>query len=136
MKLLHGIVAVLITVFVSTAQAGPREAIVDRDIPIPQLEGQKATSETIRRAIIAGGAKRGWTVTKDAPGRMELTINVRNKHTAVVAVSYTPERYSIKYVSSVNLDHAVEDGVNLIHRNYNRWTNNLASDINVELVRR
>lgn len=136
MKLLQLIFAVLMTVFVSTAQAGVREAIVDRDVPIAQLEGQKASSESVRKAIIAGGAKRGWAVTKDGPGRLELTINVRNKHTAVVAVSYTPARYSINYVSSVNLDHMVEDGVNLIHRNYNRWTNNLASDINLELARR
>ena len=51
------------------------------------------------------------------------------KHTAVVDIRYTPERYSISYRDSEVL---LYDG-SMIHRNYNKWVQPLSERINLEI---
>lgn len=132
MKIVRLLAAVLFAALMSAGQAG--EPILNREnIVIPEVGAKKLTADDVKRAIMAGGARRGWMVTKDEPGKLELTINVRAKHTAIVAVTYDSTRYSVTFVSALNLDHDPAAGT--IHRNYNRWTNNLVADINAELLR-
>jgi hypothetical protein len=58
------------------------------------------------------------------PGLMRGMLNLRT-HQAVVDIPYDTQRFSIRYVSSSNLDY---DG-NAIHRNYNSWVQNLQNAI-------
>ncbi|MEN0074928.1 MAG: hypothetical protein AAGC69_11110 [Paracraurococcus sp.] len=79
--------------------------------------------DQIRRA----GAELGWAMEPRGPGLMRGTLNLRT-HQAVVDIPYDTRRFSIRYVSSSNLDY---DG-RVIHRNYNSWVQNLQNGIIVE----
>lgn len=80
-------------------------------------------SDQIRRA----GAGLGWAMQPEGPGLIRGTLNLRT-HQAVVDIPYDMRRFSIRYVSSSNLDY---DG-RVIHRNYNSWVQNLQNAIIVE----
>ena len=77
-------------------------------------------ADQIRRA----GAGLGWRMEPQGPGLMRGMLNLRT-HQAVVDIPYDTQRFSIRYVSSSNLDY---DG-NANHRNYNRWVQNLQNAI-------
>ncbi|MBD0275186.1 MAG: hypothetical protein ICV73_25080 [Acetobacteraceae bacterium] len=77
-------------------------------------------ADQIRRA----GAGLGWRMEPQGPGLVRGTLNLRT-HQAVVAIPYDTQRFSIRYVSSSNLDY---DG-RAIHRNYNSWVQNLQNAI-------
>ena len=78
----------------------------------------------IVKAMQNGGATRGWIVKQVEPGHVEATIYVRS-HMAKVDIMYDAAAYSIRYNNSENLGY--KDGK--IHRNYNKWVNNLNMDI-------
>lgn len=78
----------------------------------------------IVKAIQQGGATRGWIVKKVDAGHLEATIYVRS-HMAKVDITYDAAAYAIRYNSSENLGY--KDGK--IHRNYNKWVQNLNMDI-------
>lgn len=74
--------------------------------------------------IRAAGAGLGWRMEAAGPGLMRGTLLLRT-HEAVVQIPYDTQRFSIRYVSSTNLDYA--NG--MIHRNYNSWVQNLQNTI-------
>lgn len=110
---------------------GTRDVIENHEhIPLVRNDGSAMTTEQVKKSIIAGASLiSGWSVKDEGPGKLTLTLVVRNKHTAVIAVNYDNKGYSIKYVSSINLDYAVDDGKEVIHHNYTRWINNLMLSI-------
>lgn len=77
-------------------------------------------ADQIRRA----GAGLGWRMEPRAPGLVRGTLDLRT-HQAVVDIPYDTQRFSIRYVSSNNLEY---DGSS-IHRNYNSWVQNLQKAI-------
>lgn len=98
-------------------------------VPVPAGLDDKA----IAKAIRLGGAQRGWIVTRQDPGAMELTLNIRT-HMAKVGVKYDTKTIQLSYLDSTNLDYEVKKGNRYIHRNYPKWVNNLANDIAVQLA--
>jgi hypothetical protein len=94
----------------------------------------KLSPEAVKKAIVVGGASKGWRLAQESPGSVRLSINVR-QHSATIDIGYSLDAYSIKYVSSENLDYAVRDGVETIHPTYNRWLRNLIQAITAELLR-
>ena len=55
---------------------------------------------------------------------------MRGKHTAIVEIPYSASGFSIKYRDSVNLNYRKDDnGVEMIHPNYNRWVEKLRREI-------
>ncbi len=87
-------------------------------------------TEQIKRA----GASLGWVMEQQQPGLMRGTLNLRT-HQAVVDVPYDARRFSIRYVSSTDLDYsggAAQHGNPMIHRNYNSWIENLEHKISAE----
>jgi len=80
-------------------------------------------AEQIRRAALG----LGWQVENVGPGEMKCALNLRD-HQAVVAINYTPTNYSIRYLSSANLDYTGTE----IHRNYNGWVQNLEKQIRIQ----
>ncbi|KMV29750.1 hypothetical protein L4D00_07710 [Photobacterium swingsii] len=87
-------------------------------------------AEQVRSVILQSGTDRGWIMAETKPGTIRGEINVRT-HKAVIDIEYNAKTYSIHYVSSENLKY--EDGK--IHRNYNRWVNNLDVDIKKNLAK-
>lgn len=114
----------------TTAQsARATEVLVDPPaISVPAGLNEKAVSKAIR----LGAAQRGWVVSRQDPGFMEVTLNIRS-HVAKVGVTYDTSVIKIRYLDSSNLDYRVKKGVARIHGNYLKWVNNLARDISVQL---
>ncbi|MCL9774244.1 hypothetical protein [Vibrio methylphosphonaticus] len=87
------------------------------------------TATQVKSVITAAAENRGWVVSESKAGVLNATISVRS-HEAEIDIPYTKKYYSITYVDSKNLKAA--DGE--IHRNYNRWINNLNTDIKTQLA--
>ena len=98
-------------------------------IPVPAGLDDRAVAKAIR----LGGAQRGWLVTRQDPGAMELTLNIRT-HMAKLGVKYDPQSIQLSYLDSTNLDYEVKKDNRYIHRNYPKWVNNLVNDITVQLA--
>jgi hypothetical protein len=93
-------------------------------------DGQVASTDAVRTAIIAAGKAHGWRVANDEPGKLTLALTVRDKHHVTVAVTYDTQQAAIEYVSSDNLDYKVKrNGQRLIHSSYNRWIQLLVQGI-------
>lgn len=66
------------------------------------------------------------TVTEKGAGEAVCEFSIRT-HTATVKLAYGEDKFSLTYVSSVNLNYDSEKGT--IHPNYNRWVKDLAAKI-------
>ncbi|MGF1756293.1 hypothetical protein L4C33_22245, partial [Vibrio makurazakiensis] len=87
-------------------------------------------SKQVKSVIYEAATARNWLVSEIKPGLLRAELFVRDHH-AVVDIAYSEKFYSIQYVESENLKY--NDGK--IHRNYNRWINNLNTDIKAKLAR-
>jgi hypothetical protein len=96
--------------------------------PVTSATGKTLTTTQVRDAIVRAGVSLGWMMKDNGPDKLTGTLLLRT-HTAVVDIPYSPASYSIRYVSSENLD--AKDGN--IHRNYNGWITNLTRAINAQL---
>jgi hypothetical protein len=105
------------------------EVLVDPEpISVPPGLSEKAVAKSIRLGV----AQRGWVVSRQDPGYMEATLNIRS-HVAKVGITYDTKSIQIRYVDSTNLDYEVKKGVRRIHGNYLKWINNIVRDIGVQL---
>jgi len=91
---------------------------------------KKATMADVEKAIMRAGGGLGWIMKKERDGLLKGTLTLRT-HTAVVAITYNVQEYSINYESSVNLNY--DPANNTIHSNYNGWIQNLNKAIQVQL---
>ena len=102
-----------------------------RTAPIAQVHSIVSaghTADQVKTAILKAGQKRDWIMTETGPGMIKGRLQSRD-HSVQVSIPYTATSYSINYENSLNLKAA--DGK--IHRNYNRWVNNLDHDIQLNL---
>ena len=101
--------------------------------PIQNVENTPITYnleiDQVKQAIIDAGKSRDWVMYESTSGVLRGELLVRS-HVAIVDVTYTDKMYSIKYVSSENLNQ--RDG--LIHTSYNRWIENLNLAIRKNLL--
>jgi len=105
------------------------EVLVDpQPISVPAGLSEKAVAKSIRLGV----AQRGWVVSRQDPGYMEATLNIRS-HVAKVGITYDTKSIQIRYLDSTNLDYEVKKGVRRIHGNYLKWINNIVRDISVQL---
>ena len=103
-----------------------------RTAPIAQIHTTVSAGHTeaqVKSAILKAGIQREWVMSEPAPGVIKATTQTRD-HVATVRISYSATGYSINYESSLNL---MASG-GKIHRNYNRWVQNLNKDIQVNLA--
>ncbi|MBO6771601.1 MULTISPECIES: hypothetical protein [unclassified Thalassospira] len=91
--------------------------------PFPS-DVEKLSMEEIEATIIEAASARDWIVQREGEGHLKATYAPRS-HSAEVAISFDKKNYSIIYVDSTNLNYNGSQ----IHRNYNRWVNNLRQDI-------
>lgn len=102
--------------------------------PVENIQ-QSAPTASIRsdaemqRAIVSALNKRQWLVQHVSPTEIRAEITQRGRHHAEISIPYSTSQFAIDYRSSWGLDY--EDGE--IHRNYNRWVNNLRNSILQEL---
>ena len=105
------------------------EVLVD---PQPISVPPGLSEKDVARSIRLGVAQRGWVVSRQDPGYMEATLNIRS-HVAKVGITYDTKSIQIRYLDSTNLDYEVKKGVRRIHRNYLKWINNIVRDISAQL---
>lgn len=101
--------------------------------PIMEVEdtpvGYNLQSKQVKMAIMQAATERGWVVDQTSENELHAKLLVRS-HSAEIKIPYNDKFYSILYLSSDNLK--ASDGK--IHRNYNRWINNLNVDIKRNLA--
>lgn len=96
--------------------------------------GEERTLDQIEKAIIKGGAVRGWVMSPAGPGHLIGTLRLRS-HVAIVDITFNTKTYSIKYKDSTNLKYRKNsDGIEYIHSNYVSWIRNLRTSIDSELL--
>lgn len=141
-----------------SAAARETVPIVDyNDVAVSTGSGKTPTADQVRDAIIAAAKSRQWSINKvQNENRLTATLIVRGKHTMVVSIPYAADKYSIKYLESVNMNYALSDapmegstdltkintpaktlpaGTPMIHPNYNKWVQMLAQSVRAELSR-
>ena len=96
--------------------------------PDPVAIPQGLSSQQVARAIKMALTGRTWVVSKEAPGRIDATLNLR-AHVARIALSYDASQVTLAYVSSENLDYKEKNGKRTIHKNYLSWVANVLSDL-------
>lgn len=99
--------------------------------PIDNIQtsvGAGHTTAQVKKAIFKAGTQREWIMNEAGPGVIKARQQNRD-HVAEIRINYSATGYSITYDNSLNLEAA--NGK--IHKNYNRWVNNLNKDIQVYL---
>lgn len=96
---------------------------------INQTLSVRYSDSQMKTAILAAGRDRQWIMRPQQPGVISGHLMQRD-HTADIRITYDANSYSINYVGSNNLLAAPGK----IHRNYNRWVNNLDRDIQLHLA--
>lgn len=115
--------AALITLALLTAAGCTSKPVLNTQHDLPA--NAQVSEEKMKTVIVNALQKREWTVQRLSPQRVQAEITVRNQYYAAIDITYTRNSYAITYRDSREL--AYKDGK--IHRNYNRWVNNLDSDI-------
>lgn len=102
----------------------------------PSAEASKNISDKkMHDIIVKSCTDNNWRVSEPAPRVIEATLVVRNKHTVVVLIPYTANKYSINYKSSTNMEYKTKtDGTTVIHPNYNKWVGILDKSIRTNVA--
>lgn len=87
----------------------------------------------VAKAIKLSLVDRKWIVSRDEPGYIEGTLNVR-QHMLKMGFSYDAQQVTIKYVDSAELGYSMKGNQRLIHPKFHNWTNNVVSDLQAQLL--
>ncbi|MGP3590598.1 hypothetical protein [Vagococcus sp. WN89Y] len=121
------IVQILAAIAVAGALAGcARTAPVQNINNAPVSAGH--TQAQVRAAILKAGQQRKWVMNDAGPGVIKGRLKSRD-HSAEIRITYSANSYSITYENSQNL----KANGGKIHKNYNRWVNNLDKQIQLNL---
>ena len=103
-------------------QEPPRTEVVLAD------NTKASTLATVRRAIIAGGARHGWRPVADKPGVMTLSVS-SNGHKVTVDVLYDAKSFQVKYKESSDMNEERSGDKIKVHPKVNKWLDDLNEDI-------
>jgi hypothetical protein len=96
--------------------------------PIPAIAGKTPSMAEVEKAMVRGGARAGWQVLPEGPGRLSARYQSGN-HSAVVSIDHDTKAYNIKMRET-----SVRNDGTAVHRAYNQWVQNLDRSIRVELA--
>lgn len=105
------------------------------DQPIPATNGQAPTVAAIDDAMRRALAEHEWTIKAAEPGRIHAALVVRTKHFVEVEIRFDASKYSIVYLSSVNLNYRLDSKGERIHPNYHKWVRWLADSFLANLAK-
>ena len=109
-----------------------RSAVVQapQTITLNGSDGVPLDEARTRAAIVTGAARKGWSVQQEAPGRIELRVDVRGKHVVVVAAVYSAGKVRFDYVDSTNMNYRMRaSGTWEIHPKYMAWRSMLEQSV-------
>ena len=113
----------LITLALLTTAGCTSKPVLNTQHDLPA--NTQVSEEKMKTVIVNALQKREWNVQRLSPQLVQAEITVRNQYYAAIDIRYTRNSYAITYRESHKQDY--KNGK--IHRNYNRWVNNLDSDI-------
>ena len=87
------------------------------------------TNAVVQDIIVKAGHELGWIITPTNETTLQATLKVRS-HRLVCEITHDKARYTIKYISSENLNY--KEGK--IHRHYRNWVVRLQDTIDRELA--
>jgi len=121
----------LLGLFVTATALAARTAKMDSfdNIPLETGSGKPLTLAQAKQTITNAAKAREWQVKDVGADKVTAAILVRGEFRATVDISFTPKEFSIKYVSSENLNYKETPKGIVIHANYNKWVKTLAADI-------
>jgi hypothetical protein len=97
--------------------------------PQPAYVPPGIPAENVRAAILSVLDGRHWHAESEQQNQIVAVLVVRN-HSARVLITYNQQGVYIQYMDSQALDYYVDSaGRPRIHRNYNRWVERLAQNI-------
>lgn len=129
-------VVVALTLFATHAMARTPVPIVNHEnIPVVTSSAKALSADQVKQAIMLVAAAKNWSIGFQSDGKLQATLVVRNKHTIVVEIAYSPEKYSLTYKDSINMKHGQLDGHAVIHPYYNKWVQELKDGIRAELMK-
>ncbi len=103
---------------------------------ITTTSGNALPIEQIQQVIRTAAEGRKWVVSQLPEGVMQASLSWNaNKHTIVVTIASTTDRYTITYKDSINMRYGMEDGKPVIHPHYNKFVAELCDAIRVELMK-
>ena len=114
-------------------------SVIARAPPVPLVDPpvvavpEATAAAVVEKAIIGSGVRRGWTVIERQPGAVTLRYSPRG-FSVTVKVSYDAKGVNVRYADSYDMEYGNQGGHAVIHPNYNRWVNNLAHDIEGEMM--
>lgn len=136
MKFLKLATLIVATLLSLNASARETVAIVNhQDVAITTSSGKPVLAAQVKQAILAAASARNWSATNQGDGKIVATLNVRNKHTVTVDITYAADRYSLNYKDSTNMKYGDHDGMPVIHPYYNKWVQELQRAIRTELLK-
>jgi len=122
------------TLLASSAFARESVPILNQDnISVTTTIEKTPTAEQVRAAIMSGAQEKGWVVVQVGPGKLQGTLLVRGKHTVVIDIPYSPEKYALIYKDSQNMNYHEKDGQKVIHPFFNRWLLELKKSIELAM---
>lgn len=127
--------------------------IVDHpDVAVATGSGKRLQAEQVKAAILAAAKEKGWGLAFEPSGKVLATLVVRNKHTVMVEIAYSAEKYSLTYRDSINMKYSPgsdrtpydlsssmrgyrQPAGPVIHPFYNDWVRELKDAIRLELLK-
>ena len=116
--------------------------------PSQQTVGEGLTLLQMRNCVRNAAAARDWRIVSDNTGLMQLAYPANparaRKFEALIQVRYDAKSYQVSYLSSRGLGEnrncapatkSYDPNARCIHRNVNRWMNNLNVDIYREVMK-
>lgn len=126
------VLVVVLSLMLPTVVCATQPILNLTDVKVPaKIDGSAYSVDEVRAAIIAGCRIKGWTPQIAGPSTVSANILVKGKHYAEIEIHYTQTAYSIRYVSSKNLDY--DEKTQEIHRNYNKWITLLSKAIQSQI---
>jgi len=120
----------------ANAQRQPVPIVDHENVAAVTASGKGASADQVKAAFRAAGAKLQWEMSDAGNDKLRGTLIVRNKHTIIIEVSYGDNKYSVKYLNSVNMKYGIgPEGEPVIHPFYNRWVDQLLGGVRSELAR-
>ena len=87
----------------------------------------------VKEVVVAAAHGKMWMPEDKGPNTVRCTLDVRG-HQVVVDVVFTDDTFSIRYVSSENMNYDAATGS--ISPKYNQWVRNLRREIAGQAIKR
>ena len=130
------LVMVSLLTFTGIAEAARQQPIMEYENQTwVRADGKTLPLEQVKTAVLMGIQDKGWNIEEWTDGGVTAKIVVRGKHTVVISIAYSTDHFSLYYRDSDNMMYKEkEDGSKVIHKNYNRWAEQLVSAIRNRLI--